>query len=75
MKKIALIALSLVIPGTFAAAQQPPRARRRLRSRQRERREADPRVDRWRRLPQNPYNCEDVANPAARRPARCGSRK
>jgi len=52
MKKIALVALSLtVLAGTFAAAQQ------------RQRRPPDPRSMGGGDCRDNPYNCNDVANP------------
>ena len=51
MKKIALVALSLVITGTFAAAQQG------------QRREPDPRSMGGGDCRDNPYNCADAANP------------
>jgi len=51
MKKIALVALSLVIAGTFAAAQQG------------QRRAPDPRSMGGGDCRDNPYNCADAPNP------------
>src|SRR6187401_1382078 len=51
MKKIALVALSLVVAGTFAAAQQG------------QRREPDPRSMGGGDCRDNPYNCVDAPNP------------
>ena len=62
MKKIALVAFSLVIGGTFAAAQQPPAPGPPAQP-QRERRAPDPRSMGGGDCRDNPYNCNDVANP------------
>ncbi len=62
MKKIALVALSLVVTGTFAAAQQPPAPGPPAQP-QRERRAPDPRSMGGGDCRDNPYNCNDVANP------------
>ena len=51
MKKLALVALSVVLAGTFAAAQQG------------QRRPPDPRSMGGGDCRDNPYNCNDVANP------------
>ena len=62
MKKIALLAFSLVVlGGTFAAAQQPGAAG--AQGQQRQRREPDPRDIGGGQCAQNPYNCVDAANP------------
>ena len=63
MKKIALVALSLIVlAGTFAAAQQPP-APGAPGQPQRQRPAPDPRSMGGGDCRDNPYNCDDVANP------------
>ena len=62
MKKIALVALSLVITGTLVDAQQPPAPGAPAQP-QRERRAPDPRSMGGGDCRDNPYNCNDVANP------------
>ncbi|HJU43403.1 MAG TPA: creatininase family protein [Vicinamibacterales bacterium] len=61
MKKIALLALSLVVLGTTFEAQQPGAAGQQ--GQQRQRREADPRDIGGGQCAQNPYNCVDAVNP------------
>jgi creatinine amidohydrolase len=62
MKTIALVAVSLVITGAFAAAQQPAAPGAPAQP-QRERRAPDPRSMGGGDCRDNPYNCNDVANP------------
>ena len=73
MKKITLVVLSLtVLAGTFAAAQQPGAAG--APGQQRQRPAPDPRSMGGGDCKENPYNCNDVANPLPP-PTRCGSRR
>jgi creatinine amidohydrolase len=62
MKNILLIALGLAISGTLAAAQQPPAAGTPAQP-QRQRPAPDPRSMGGGDCRENPYNCNDVANP------------
>ena len=62
MKKIALLALSLVVlGGAYAVAQQPAAAG--APGQQRQRQAPDPRSMGGGDCRENPYNCNDVANP------------
>lgn len=63
MKKIALTALSLVLLSSTFAAAQPPAAAGAPAQPQRERRAPDPRSMGGGDCRDNPYNCNDVANP------------
>jgi creatinine amidohydrolase len=62
MKKIVLVALGIAISGTFAAAQQPAAAGAPAQP-QRQRPAPDPRSMGGGECRENPYNCNDVANP------------
>ena len=62
MKKILLVAIGIAISGTFAAAQQPAAAGAPAQP-QRQRPAPDPRSMGGGECRENPYNCNDVANP------------
>ena len=62
MKNILLVAIGIAISGTFAAAQQPAAAGTPAQP-QRQRPAPDPRSMGGGDCRENPYNCNDVANP------------
>jgi creatinine amidohydrolase len=62
MKKILLVAIGIAISGTFAAAQQPAATGTPAQP-QRQRPAPDPRSMGGGDCRENPYNCNDVANP------------